>query len=407
MKFDADKVYVYREEIDGSQASFERYQEIARAALSRLDLDLPSEGTILLKPNITIPADPDSRIITHPGFILGMLEALLDKGVERERLVVAESASRRGEEVWARDSGYADALARLGMTLTGMNDEGGVDVEVPGGVIFEKLRLFPEVAECGYFINVPVAKCHNLSGSTLCTKNMQGMVVSPQRHMCSVQEEDKHLPSEELARITDSGLSLHEDRFCNKHSDMISVRRHTGIPRLCVIDGVVGRDGTGFQHGENRPMGWTVIGENEVCVDAVGTFLMGLDPEETPYLKVANQRGLGTHRIDEIDVVDLATGEALDREALKTYMVDPPLMPVSRCEAGYYARFRSDGSVVPWALDRVNQQRLADGLEPIPFDSFPIDDEEKEEEHRRRQRHHRHGRHRHSGRQGTHRFTTS
>lgn len=407
MKLDADKVYVYREEIDGPEAPFERYQEIARAALSRLELDLPSEGTILLKPNITIPAAPETRIITHPGFIVGMLEALIEKGVARERLVVAEAASRRGEEEWARQSGYADALARLGMTLTGMKDEGGADIEVPGGVVFEKLRLFPEVAECGFFINVPVAKCHNLSCSTLSTKNMQGMVVSPQRHMCNVQAEDQHLSAEELARITDTGLSLHEDRFCNKHADMISVRRHTGIPRLCVIDGIVGRDGTGFRYGENRPMGWTLIGENEVCVDAVGTFLMGMDPQATPYLKVANQRGLGTHRIDEIEVVDLATGETLDRKALEEYMVDPPLMPVSRCEAGYYARFRPDGSVVPWAIDRVNQQRIADGLEPVPFDSFPVDEEEEAEERRRRERHQRDGQRRHSGWQGTQRFTTS
>jgi len=41
------------------------------------------------------------------------------------------------------------------------------------------------------------------------------------------------------------------------------------------------------------------------------------------------------------------------------------LMPLSRCEDGYYSRFREDGSVVPWALDRVNLQLQEDGQEPI------------------------------------------
>lgn len=366
MNVHADKVYLYRTEIDSTEVPSARYEELAFAALSRLELPLPAQGTVVLKPNITIPAEPETRIITHPGFVVGLLRALMEKGVARERLMVAEVASRRGEEEWARTSRYNEALAPLGMKLTGLIGHEGVRVEVPGGVVFEHLLLFREVAECGFFINVPVAKCHNLSCTTLSTKNLQGTVVSPQRHMCTVQQEDKHLSEEVLVRINGSGLSLHEERFCHKHADMISARRHLGIPRLNVIDGMVGRDGTAFREGRNHPLGWTAIGENEVHVDAVGTYLFGLDPERTPYLKVAAGRGLGTNRVEEIEVVDLAAGAALDLETLQALRADPPLMPLSRYNGSYYARFRTDGSVVPWGLDRVNQQRAADGLELIP-----------------------------------------
>ena len=139
------------------------------------------------------------------------------------------------------------------------------------------------------------------------------------------------------------------------------------MPRLCVVDGLIGRDGTAFNEGENHPLGWTLLGRNEVHVDAVGTYLMGLDPLATPYLKFAAERGLGTNRVEEIEVVDLETGKILTGGALQGLRSKQVLMPVSPCEGGYYSRFRADGSVVPWRIDRVNRQRKADGLEPVPL----------------------------------------
>ena len=390
MRVEPERVYLYRTEVDSDVVPFERYQELAYTALSRLELDLPAEGSIAFKPNITIPAEPDSRIITHPGFIVGMLKYLIDQGVSPDRLVVMEGFGRRRPSGNKRHrhhhrhhphprkdhqhrprpplpetTGFAEALGALGLSLTNHDDSEGVDIQIPGGVVFDHLKLTHFAAEAAFLFNVPVAKCHNLSCTTLSTKNLQGLVLSPQRHMCGIQEEDQKVSEEELARINGRGLSLHEERFCHKHADLVTAVRATGVPRLCVVDGMVGRDGTAFNEGQNYPLGWTLIGENEVHVDTVGTYLFGLNPEQTPYLQVAAERKLGTHRIEEIEVVDLASGESLDMAGLAAHRHDPVLMPLSRYEEGYYNRFREDGSVVPWALDRVNHQRQEDGLELI------------------------------------------
>lgn len=361
-----ERVFLYRTAVDSVAVPWEHYERLAYEALSRLELPLPATGTVLLKPNITIPADPDSRIITHPAFIVGLLRALLEQGVPRERLVVAEAANDRGDGEWARASRYQDALAGLGLELTGMTGGEGRRVPIPDAHVFrDGLVLFPQVGDCSMFLNVPVAKCHNLSCTTLSTKNLQGAVTSPQRHMCSVQAEDQHLPAADLSRLTEAGLSLHEERFCHKHADLVSALRQLQVPRLNIIDGMVGRDGTAFREGRNHPLGWTVIGTNETHVDTVGTYLFGLDPTATPYLRVAAARGLGTHRIAEIEVVDLATGRALSPTALAGLRAQPPLLPLSRFSGGHYARFRTDGTVVPWWLDRVNEQRVLDGLDQI------------------------------------------
>ena len=393
MNIEADRVYLYRTEVDGELVAFDRYAELACAALSCLELELPETGTIAIKPNITIPAEPDSRIITHPGFVAGMVKRLVELGVAPERIAVMEGYSPRQPGVqrvrkphrfrrqspehsatWRRPrygelpeaSGYAHALDAFGLDLVNHDQCGVAEIPVPGGVIFSRLRVPDCMAQAAFLFNVPVAKCHNLSCTTLCTKNLQGLVLSPQRHMCGRQEEDLGVPEEDLPRLQPRGVSLHEERFCQKHADLVAAVRGTAIPRLCVIDGMVGRDGTAFNQGRNWPLGWTLIGRNETHVDAVATYLFGLNPEMTPYLQVAAERGLGTNRVQDIEVVDLKTGQVLDGKALAAHRHDPPLMPLVRYQDGYTARFRADGSLVPWALDMVNERRIKDGLDPIP-----------------------------------------
>jgi len=389
-------VYLYRTPVDSNVVPFERYRDLAYQALSRLEVPLPAEGTIVFKPNITVPTEPDTRIITHPGFVLGLLQCLVERGVSPERLVVVEGWGRPRQRGAQRPrplhlrhhhhrhghhnhkhgerpprpplpevSGYDEALGQLGLSLTNHDEVEGVDIQIPGAVVFPQLKFTDYAAEAALLVNVPVAKCHNLSCTTLCTKNLQGLVMSPQRHMCSIQAEDEGLSDADLARMNGMGCSHHEERFCNKHADLLTGVRNMGMPRLCVIDGMVGRDGTAFNEGGNYPLGWTLIGDNEVHVDSVGSYLFGLDPEKIPYLRVASDRGLGTNRIADIEVVDLASGDALDSRALAAHRSERVLMPLSRHEGGHYARFREDGSFVPWILDRVNEQRAADGLELI------------------------------------------
>ena len=351
MILQADRVYVYSVDVEGSEAPFERYRDLASQALRRLELSLPAAGTVVINPNVTIKATPDSRITTHPGFVAGILDALLDKGVAPERLLVGEGYGEDDRAEWAALSGYTAALQPFGMELVDLDRAGGVDVEIPDGVVFERLTFARQVTDCAYYVNAPVAKCHNLSCTTLAMKNTQGTVLSPQRHMCSVQQEDRD-SGENLGEVTARGISRHEERFCHKQSDKTIARLQLGIPQLCIVDGLIGRDGTGFHEGDNRPLGWTLIGAGEVDVDTVGTYLMGLDPQAVPYLQVAAERGLGTNRIDAIEVIDLATDERLTADDLSDLRADPPMMPLSRDADGYFARFQEDGSLVPWDLDR-------------------------------------------------------
>ena len=360
-------VYILRTDIDRDEAPGEVYREFARGALSALDLEIPAAGHIMLKVNATLLVPPAKRITTHPEFVGGLLDALLERGAAPERLVVGDGQSGEDPEkgmTW-ESSGYTGAVSARGARLVEMNGVASRPVDVPGGEVYQSFPMAREVTDASLLLNVPVAKCHNLVCTTLCVKNLMGTVLSPQRHFCGVQEVDE--PYEEgIWRLGENGLSRLEQRFCHKLCDLVTALRTLPMRRLCVIDGLVGRDGTGFNEGKNRPLGWTVMGDNEIHVDAMGTYLMGLDPEATPYLQLATARGLGTNRIEEIDLVDPLTGKSAEAASLRA---SEPFMPISSGPDGrYYDRFRADGSVVPWDLASVNNQRQEDGLEPVSAD---------------------------------------
>ena len=366
-----DPVYVARSPIDRADAPFATYRELAHRTLAALEVSLPATGTVLLKPNATVLYPPEKRVITHPGFVGGLLDALRDQGVPAERMVVADGQS--GENPTAGHTwelcGYRAMTEERGVRLAEMNtDEDSRVVEVADGVVYECYPLYREVTDCAFFFNVPLAKCHNLGCTTLSIKNLMGIIAKPERHLCATQTVDEPF-ADELWRLTESGLSLFEDRFYHKLCDLLVALRGLGMPRLSVVDGLVGRDGTAFNEGANYPLGWALAGVNEVHVDAIATYLMGLDPQATPYLQFAHARGLGAIDPGEIEVVDLANGTALTGAALAELRPTVPLMPISRLDqGGYYKRFRTDGSAVPWHLGDVNAQRQQDGLAPVPYE---------------------------------------
>ena len=364
-------VYLARSPINRADAPFATYRALAYRTLAALQVPLPAAGTILLKPNATVLYPPEKRVITHPGFVAGLLDALRDQGVPAERMVVADGQS--GENPTAGHTwelcGYRAMTEERGVRLAEMNtDEDFRVVEVANGAVYECYPLYREVTDCAFFFNVPLAKCHNLGCTTLSIKNLMGVIAKPERHLCAIQAVDEPF-DEDLWRLTESGLSFFEDRFYHKLCDLLVALRGLGMPRLSVVDGLVGRDGTAFNEGANYPLGWALAGVNEVHVDSVATYLMGLDPQATPYLQFAHARGLGAIDPEEIEVVDLASGTALNSAALAKLRPAAPLMPIARLsQGGYYKRFRADGSAVPWRLDDVNAQRQQDGLAPVPHE---------------------------------------
>ncbi|MBN1294222.1 MAG: DUF362 domain-containing protein [Candidatus Latescibacteria bacterium] len=72
-------------------------------------------------------------------------------------------------------------------------------------------------------------------------------------------------------------------------------------PYVSMVDGVFGRGHDGVKHCD-----FITIGQNMTSVDSVTSWLMGQDPRELPYLRIANERGLGENDIAKIPIYILS-----------------------------------------------------------------------------------------------------
>jgi uncharacterized protein (DUF362 family) len=119
---------------------------------------------------------------------------------------------------------------------------------------------------------------------------------------------------------------MHE-RLDEKIVDLASLLR----PALNVVDGIVGAE-LDEVVGEPVRSNVVIAGVNMVSVDAVGSAVMGLDPNEIRHVQMAAERGLGVARLDRIDVVGESIAsvrirfrtEYSDRK-LETYGLKRPL----------------------------------------------------------------------------------
>lgn len=360
----AEAVYLWRTPY--REVSEVDYAASAFTFLEVLSPDLPAEGTIVLKPNVTLAMSPDSGIIVHPEFVGGLLDALLQRGVSPDRLCVAEGHmpfQADGSRTWTA-AGYTEMAERRRVQLVEVDEGEVTEVPAPGGVVYPSVPLAATVTRAAMVINVPIAKCHNLALTTLSIKNMMGMVIEASRHFCGHQVVDQSL-GDRLLDVNGRGISLLEERFCHKLVDLASAVKALSGKGLHLVSGLIGRDGTGFGTGDNYLLNLVAASENPVHLDTVVTFLMGIDPLKTPYLTIAAERGLGTNRLEGIEVVDLWLGRRMAVEELERSVHQPAFIPLTRGSQGYQPRFRADNTLVPWALERINHHRERRGLAPI------------------------------------------
>lgn len=229
---------------------------------------------VVVKPNIGWDRLPVHAANTHPEVVAAVVRMAFDAGAKR---VVVTDASCNDPSRCFQRSGIWRATYAL-----------GADVILPAEHRFRTMRLNGEVldewpvytplVEADKVINVPVAKHHNLARYTGAMKNWYGSLGGRRNR---------------LHQSIDVSVA-----------DLATFMR----PTLVVLDAtrVLIRNGPqGGNIDDTREMNTVVATVDQVAADAYGALLIGQKPEGVAYLKMGQDRGLGTMAWQELRVKEV------------------------------------------------------------------------------------------------------
>lgn len=232
---------------------------------------VPAGGSVALKPNLVIAGTPDSGATTHAGVLSGCIEYFREHGVQDISVI---EGSWVGDETMRamRRAGYDKVCDHYGVPFYDLKKDQTRTVKTAAGPIDICCRAL----DAGLLVDLPVLKGHGQTLMTCALKNLKG---------CLPDREKRHFHAMGLQKpIAALGAALK--------------------PRLIVVDSICGD--LDFEEGGNPiQTNRMYLGTDAVQLDAYGRSLMGLNPEDVPYIELCEQFGGGKADWSAEDVKEL------------------------------------------------------------------------------------------------------
>lgn len=256
-------------------------------------------------------ADIRESAWTHPEVLRAVGELLIDHGVTPSDIYIVEA-------LWDyncyNDFGYLDVQDYLGAQLVNLNQAapyaGFANISTGPDPYFYSYFIMNQIlGEIDCFVSIPKMKHHYDAGTTQSMKNSVG----------SVPLEFYQMPG-----IGGYRSAIHQEGGeVGYHLPRSICDLNMARPvNLAVIDGIknaVGGEGPWNPTFSPAQYNFLLAGKDPVATDSIATFIMGNNPEseqiELPagllcdnHLWLANQKGMGTNILEEIEVVGDGAG---------------------------------------------------------------------------------------------------
>jgi len=235
----------------------------ALAALGGMQRFVSRGDVVVVKPNIGWDRAPVHAANTNPDVVGAVVQAALEAGARR--VVVTDVSCNEATRCFQR-SGIWKKAYDLGAEVVLPSEHRFRNMRLRGEML-DEWPIFTPLVNADKVINVPIAKHHNLARYTGAMKNWYGILGGRRNR-------------------------LHQDIDVSI-ADLSTFMR----PTLTVVDAtrVLVRNGPqGGNLDDTREMNTVVASVDQVAADAFACTLIGAKPEQIPYLKIAQDRGIGT-----------------------------------------------------------------------------------------------------------------
>ena len=275
--------------------------------------------TVAIKPNLTggtssqqVPGvRPEDSFVTHPEVVRALVKQV--KAAGAKEIFIVESVYE-----WASytEWGYEALASDLGVKLIDLNEAKPFSdfkekLVGAGHFIYDSFIFNQILSDVNVFMSVSKMKNHYLAGVTHTMKNLYGLV--PYRFY-RLNNNDHYRSG---FHGTETQTKARLPRI------IVDINRARPI-HFSLIDGIKttqGGEGPWVESVKPIEPGLLIAGKNPVATDAVATAVMGHDPmgdyPDSPFvrcdnhLNLAEQVGLGTNRLDEIEVLGMQIKEVM------------------------------------------------------------------------------------------------
>ncbi len=273
--------------------------KIGLELLGGIEMLIPKEKKILLKPNLLKRAEVEKAVITHPVVVGAFARILREKGYQN--LVLADSCGHGSTKAVIKGTGMDTYLEKY--QIPAIDYSGGVTVTYPQGVQAKEFVLPKELLEQDCVISLSKMKTHALERITGAVKNSYGFVYGFHKAKGHTQ----YPSADSFARM------------------LIDLNRCVS-PKLYVMDGIMAMEGNGPGSGDPTPMNVLLMSTDPVALDSVFSRLVYLDPKMVPTNYHGEKMGLGTWKKEQITLLtpegEISMEEAVQRFGNPKFDVD-------------------------------------------------------------------------------------
>ncbi len=237
------------------------------------------ENLILINPNWVTSDHYKTGNVTSTDTIEGIVNYLInDAQIPPDKIIVGDGGDSSSTE-YTMKLNDVYRLQEFGIRVMDLNADTMINnVKIPNSLALKTVNLAKTAYNASCIISVPSLKTHSMAWTTLAMKNMMGTIL-PKGIMHG---------------------SLHK-----KIADLASLLRPK--MKFQIIDGIIGSNGSELG-GSPVEMNLIIAGEDPVAIDRVGSAIIGYNPDKVKYLKYAEEKGLGTANLENIEII----GESID-----------------------------------------------------------------------------------------------
>lgn len=244
----------------------------------KIEEEIAVDQLIGIKPNLVVAKKSESGATTDPDLVAGVIEYLQAKGHKNIMILEGSWVGDRTSKAF-KVCGYDKLAEKYNVPLIDLQKDSYKTAKING----EEINVCEKILEVDYLINMPVLKGHCQTRMTCALKNLKGCI-----------------PDSEKRRFHTLGL----------HNPIVYLNKVIKQD-LIIVDGIFGD--LDFEEGGNPvQMNRVIVGKDPVLVDSYVADVMGHKIDDIPYIKIAEDLGVGITDINNASVIEMNKDQEIE-----------------------------------------------------------------------------------------------